>query len=65
MAEFNEIMAHGTKILADAGLKPWKPAHKRIQQDWSKWHIIIDGKKYYSKFENFYDWQAFYGRNHE
>jgi hypothetical protein len=32
-----------------------------IQQDWTKWHLLLDGEKYYSKFKNLYEWEKFYG----
>lgn len=28
--------------------------------DWDKWHLIIEGKKYYSKFKNYAEWSNFY-----
>ena len=28
--------------------------------DWDKWHLVIDGKKYYSKFKNLDDWADYY-----
>jgi len=28
--------------------------------DWSKWHLIIDGKKYFSKFESIEKWREHY-----
>ena len=33
-----------------------------IQQDWSKWHIEIDGVKHYGKYKSQIDWQIQYGR---
>lgn len=33
-----------------------------IQQDWSKWHLEIDGVKHYGKFKSQIDWQIQYGR---
>lgn len=31
----------------------------KIQQDWSKWHIVLDGKKYYSKFSSMQEWEMY------
>ena len=28
--------------------------------DWSDWHIVIDGRKHYTKFQSFEDWQEHY-----
>lgn len=29
--------------------------------DWNKWHLILNGKKYYSKFKSYSEWSEFYG----
>ena len=31
-----------------------------IQQDWTKWHMILEGQKYYSKFRNQREWEDYY-----
>jgi len=28
---------------------------------WGKWCLLLDGKKYYSKFKNYSEWKSFYG----
>lgn len=33
-----------------------------MQQDWTKWHMVFEGKKYYSKFKNIEEWQREYSR---
>ncbi|MDB4311962.1 hypothetical protein N9937_00890 [bacterium] len=33
-----------------------------IQQDWSEWHLILDGEKHYSKFKNFKEWKDHYDK---
>ena len=33
---------------------------KVIQQDWSKWHIEIDGVKHFGKFKSLREWQNYY-----
>lgn len=33
-----------------------------IQQDWTKWHLRLEGEKYYSKFKNLKEWSKHYGR---
>ena len=30
--------------------------------DWDKWHLIIEGKKYYSKFKDMDEWMNYYAR---
>ena len=34
----------------------------KMQQDYKKWHLILDGEKYYSRFKNQDDWSRFYAR---
>ena len=31
-----------------------------MQQDWSKWHLILEGERHYSKFKSMYDWENQY-----
>ena len=31
-----------------------------MQRDWSKWHLVLDGEKYYSKFKDIDDWRKHY-----
>lgn len=31
-----------------------------IQQDWSKWHLILEGEKHYGKFKSMRDWEQHY-----
>ena len=33
---------------------------KEICPEWSQWCLILDGKKYYSKFKNMKEWQKYY-----
>ncbi len=35
-----------------------KPTDKMIA--WSDWHLVFNGKKYYSRFRDFDEWQAYY-----
>lgn len=28
--------------------------------NWSDWHLVLNGKKYYSRFTDFEEWQAYY-----
>ena len=33
-----------------------------IKVPWEKWHLVFEGKKYYSKFKNIEEWNKFYSR---
>lgn len=35
---------------------------RRDSASWDKWHIEIDGKKYFSKFKNEKEWSEFYNK---
>jgi len=32
----------------------------QMQQDWSEWYLLLDGKRYYSKFKSYEDWLNYY-----
>ena len=69
--KYNAIMSRGNYLLKMHNLD--KEAHllKLCGNDldrwfpesdgsWKKWHLILDGKKYYSKFKDEVDWYNFY-----
>jgi len=58
LVKYRTIKNHGKDLIKGFGTIE-KP--KYMQQDWSKWHLIIDGKKYYSKFKNVVEWSKYYG----
>ena len=55
------ILTRGDNILEKADLSPWNPDCGEFAE-WGKWHLLIDGKKYYSKFKDFNEWLNHYGR---
>lgn len=57
--KYNFIINHGNELVKD--LPAWKfPDEKDICKDYSKWHLVIDGKKYFSNFKNEQEWQRHY-----
>lgn len=64
------IYNYGNNVLSKAGLDttdawwydPDIAQHFLPEQDgtWNKWHLIINDKRYESKFKSFEDWKAFY-----
>lgn len=62
------VLTHGNTILNRTGAKPWYNVEKVIKEmalskvKWTKWHLIFEGKKYYSKFTGPNDWQNYYGK---
>ena len=35
---------------------------KNTKVKWQDWHLLFEGKKYYSKFKNYKEWELFYRR---
>lgn len=57
-----DILEHGCAVLSEASLEqPRFDGDIKVAR-WEKWHIVIDGEKYYSKFANFEEWRDFYQR---
>jgi len=58
-----EIISHGDRVLRNQGLNP---EDKEVLQwdvkDWSKWHLIINHEKFYSKFKDVGAWRRNYAR---
>jgi hypothetical protein len=60
--KYEDIIEHGMLILVTNKISRKSPKTTEIQQDWKKWHLVIDGKKYYSKFASIEEWHDFYAR---
>ena len=58
----DDILRHGYSVLSEANLKPFDHGKPGKVARWGKWHIVIDGKKYYSKFKNIDEWAEYYRR---
>jgi hypothetical protein len=39
---------------------PCLPKPAKSIAHWSKWHLVLDGEKHYSRFANYEEWQAYY-----
>lgn len=57
--KFNDIIEHGNRLVAN--IEPM-PVFEGIIADWNEWHLVFEGKKYYSRFKSYSDWSAHYGR---
>ena len=57
--KYSDIMNHGYSILRVAGLHTIELDSKIAK--WDKWHLVIEGNKYYSKFKDIEDWADYYG----
>jgi len=77
LSKMIDIMEHGLTILKRNNLTPSdstkiickmlteleiKVQNEMSFADWQDWHIIFDGKKYYSKFRDINEWRDFYSR---
>jgi hypothetical protein len=59
-AQFNEIKAHGFKVLSDAGLSLHRDVDDIDPEEvcaWSDWYLELDGERHYSPFKNYEDWK--------
>jgi hypothetical protein len=65
--KYLDIMKHGVSVLEKYDLLDEKSKTNNVQEvaEWSKWHIIIDGKSYYTKFNSIDDWFSFYNGDKE
>ena len=39
---------------------PGLPQPVDLKASWSDWHLVLNGNKYYSRFQDFDEWQAYY-----
>jgi hypothetical protein len=53
-----KILIYGDVILRQAGLT--RTTWPDIHAGWGKWHLLLDGKKYYGKFKSKAEWERFY-----
>lgn len=55
-----DIIQYGERILDQAGLPYRVDPPTVVQQDWSKWYLLLEGIKYYSPYKNIEDWVHHY-----
>ena len=60
-ATYQDILRHGDALIAQVkdDRNPFIINDHDVA-DWDKWYILIDGKKYYSKFTDMNDWHQHY-----
>lgn len=71
--KYRTIHEHGDTLLLINDLdkkKAWWTDEKiypklfpELDGTWNEWHLLFNGKKYFSRFENYESWAAFYGHN--
>jgi len=63
--KMNIILAHGENVLKLAGFSKFRSElpEKTKPVKWNEWHMIIDGKKYYSCFSSYEEWFKHYSIN--
>lgn len=64
------IINHGTAVLKRAGLTRamawWNTPEIGMKLtpertgEWDKWHLVIEGESYFSKFKDYLEWHTFY-----
>lgn len=57
-----EILDHGDAVLKKAGLKKPKPIDESTTRvaPWAKWHLVLDGKVYPTRFKDIGAWAQHY-----
>jgi len=61
LSECWEVETHGFNVLADAGFPRDRcvtPKYK--DKDWNKWYLLINEKKFYSRFKGRDEWKLTY-----
>lgn len=64
--KYDDIIAHGQRIMEEKRPKPWfnkKKLGKQMSKSkvkWSKWYLEFRGKKYYSPFKDELDYLRYY-----
>lgn len=58
-SKYRQIRQHGKRVLGPDAYHV--PNIKEIQQDWSRWHLVLKGRKYYSPFKDLQDWRNHFG----
>jgi len=57
--KMKEIHNHGYAVLAKAGIRNLR-LDATLIAPWHKWHLVLNGKKYYSKFASYDEWMEYY-----
>ena len=57
--KMKDIHNYGNTVLREAGIKNPAPDASKIAP-WHKWHLVLNGKKYYSKFKSYDEWLEYY-----
>lgn len=58
--KFQNILRHGHMILTEYNLSPSDMPTVTTIAEWDKWHLILNGKSYYSPYKNMDDWYNHY-----
>lgn len=73
--KFNAIHSHGDSLLFINDLdkknawwtdeKIYPQLFPELDGTWNQWHLLLNENRYYSRFETYKDWAAYYGHNIE
>lgn len=58
--EYKDIRNHGDELLKKFRLSPLPPPVRCAA--WNRWCLILNNKKYFSRFKNYEEWYAFYNK---
>jgi hypothetical protein len=55
-----DILRRGEEILKSAGYSEFKIEDDKLTPEWPKWHIVVEGKTYFTRYKSLKEWQKYF-----
>ena len=61
-SKYTSVLAHGKKVLKLAGHTKFRPDYptEGATAPWRDWYMLVEGKKYFSPFEDYAAWERYH-----